>query len=69
MAQLTYKIDNGEISESYDIELKKTGTLYLKGKCPFKNCGQLAFVVSPQPKDFYCFRCHISGKIDDFTYL
>ena len=46
--------------------LKKTGSLYWKGLCPFHHEKTPSFTVSPHKKIFYCFGCHETGDVINF---
>ncbi|MBI2353254.1 DNA primase [Candidatus Dependentiae bacterium] len=46
--------------------LKKTGSWYWKGLCPFHHEKTASFTVSPHKKIFYCFGCHQSGDVINF---
>lgn len=46
--------------------LKKTGSLYWKGLCPFHHEKTPSFTVSPHKKIFYCFGCHQTGDVINF---
>ena len=46
--------------------LKKTGSMYWKGLCPFHNEKTPSFTVSPHKKIFYCFGCHMTGDVIHF---
>lgn len=46
--------------------IKKTGSLYWKGLCPFHHEKTPSFTVSPHKKIFYCFGCHQTGDVINF---
>lgn len=46
--------------------LKKTGSMYYKGLCPFHNEKTPSFTVSPHKNIFYCFGCHETGDVINF---
>jgi DNA primase len=46
--------------------LKKTGSLYWKGRCPFHHEKTASFTVSPHKNIFYCFGCHATGDVINF---
>lgn len=46
--------------------LKKTGSQYWKGLCPFHHEKTPSFTVSPHKKIFYCFGCHETGDVINF---
>jgi len=46
--------------------LKKTGSLYWKGRCPFHHEKTPSFTVSPNKNIFYCFGCHATGDVINF---
>lgn len=46
--------------------LKKAGSSYWKGKCPFHNEKTGSFTVSPDKGIFYCFGCHVTGDVIAF---
>ncbi|MBP9765356.1 DNA primase [Candidatus Babeliales bacterium] len=47
--------------------LKKTGSLYWKGRCPFHHEKTASFTVSPHKNIFYCFGCHATGDVISFV--
>jgi len=46
--------------------LKKAGSLYWKGRCPFHHENTPSFSVSPHKNIFYCFGCHENGDVINF---
>jgi len=46
--------------------LKKTGSLYWKGRCPFHHEKTPSFTVSPHKNIYYCFGCHATGDVINF---
>ena len=46
--------------------LKKAGSLYWKGNCPFHHEKTPSFSVSPHKNMFYCFGCQESGDVIAF---
>lgn len=46
--------------------LKKTGSLYWKARCPFHHESTPSFTVSPHKNIFYCFGCHETGDVINF---
>lgn len=46
--------------------LKKTGSLYWKARCPFHHENTPSFTVSPHKNIFYCFGCHVTGDVINF---
>ncbi|HEV2917475.1 MAG TPA: DNA primase [Candidatus Babeliales bacterium] len=46
--------------------LKKMGTNYWKGRCPFHHEKTASFTVSPGKEIFYCFGCHVHGDVISF---
>jgi len=46
--------------------VKKTGSLYWKGRCPFHHEKTASFTVSPHKNIFYCFGCHATGDVINF---
>lgn len=46
--------------------LKKAGSLYWKGRCPFHHEQTPSFTVSPHKNIFYCFGCHVTGDVISF---
>jgi DNA primase len=47
--------------------LKKTGSMYWKGRCPFHYENTPSFTVSPHKGIFYCFGCHVTGDVIGFV--
>lgn len=46
--------------------LKKVGSSYWKGCCPFHHEKTASFTVSPHKEIFYCFGCHVHGDVIGF---
>jgi DNA primase len=46
--------------------LKRTGSSYWKGCCPFHHEKTASFTVSPHKEIFYCFGCHAHGDVISF---
>lgn len=46
--------------------LKKAGSMYWKGRCPFHHENTPSFSVSPHKHIFYCFGCHETGDVINF---
>lgn len=58
-------VDILSIVEQYT-SLKKTGSLYWKGRCPFHHEKTPSFTVSPHRNIYYCFGCHATGDVINF---
>ena len=46
--------------------LKKAGSIYWKGRCPFHHENTPSFSVSPHKNIFYCFGCQVNGDVINF---